>query len=297
MTLPTPDHELTIVPVRNYGRLLAGAVICGASVWLAHGVITNPNFEWEVVFEYLFAPVVMSGLGLTLMLTVAAMAVGISLGVIVAVMRISPSRLLSIPASFYLWFFRGTPVLVQLIFWYNLAILVPVVSIGIPFGPTLFHGSANDLITPYTAALLGLGLNEGAYMAEIVRAGILGVEPGQQEAARALGMTRSKILRRIVLPQAIRIIIPPTGNETIGMLKTTSLVSVITLSDLLYSVQTISSRTFQVIPLLLVACLWYLFMTSILAIAQGFIENWLNPSSQSESGLRRFFNLSERAVR
>jgi ABC-type amino acid transport system permease subunit len=190
----------------------------------------------------------------------------------------------------YIWFFRGTPVLVQLIFWFNLAILIPVVTIGVPFGPTFFKGSANDLITPYTAALLGLGLNEAAYMAEIVRAGILSIDAGQPEAARALGMTPAKILRRIVLPQAIRVIIPPTGNETIGMLKATSLVSVISLSDLLYSVQTISSRTFQVIPLLLVACIWYLLLTSLLSLVQDWIESRFATGAQPGSRSRGMFN-------
>lgn len=266
------DHKLTVVPVRKPGRWIAAAAMAAAAIWLAHGIATNPNFEWGVVFANLFEPIVLKGLGLTLWLTVAAMAIGIVLSVFVAVMRISENPFLNIPAGLYLWFFRGTPILVQLIFWYNLAFLIPHIVIGIPFGPTFFEGSANDLITPYSAALLGLGLNEGAYMAEIVRAGIMSVDRGQQEAARALGMSPGQILRRIVLPQAVRVIVPPTGNETIGMLKMTSLVSVIALSDLLYSVQTISSRTFQTIPLLLVACLWYLVVTTLMTLIQGRIE-------------------------
>lgn len=266
------DHNLTVVPVRKPGRWIAGAVMAAAAIWLTYGVVTNSNFQWDVVLANLFEPVVLQGLGLTLWLTVAAMGIGIVLSVILAVMRISENPFLSIPAGLYLWFFRGTPILVQLIFWYNLAFLIPEIVIGIPFGPTFFRGSANDLITPYSAALLGLGLNEGAYMAEIVRAGIMSVDQGQQEAARALGMRPGQILRRIVLPQAVRVIVPPTGNETIGMLKMTSLVSVIALSDLLYSVQTISSRTFQTIPLLLVACAWYLAITSVMTAVQGRIE-------------------------
>ena len=266
------DHNLTVVPVRKPGRWIAGAVMAAAAIWLTYGVVTNSNFQWDVVLANLFEPVVLQGLGLTLWLTVAAMGIGIVLSVILAVMRISENPFLSIPAGLYLWFFRGTPILVQLIFWYNLAFLIPEIVIGIPFGPTFFRGSANDLITPYSAALLGLGLNEGAYIAEIVRAGIMSVDQGQQEAARALGMRPGQILRRIVLPQAVRVIVPPTGNETIGMLKMTSLVSVIALSDLLYSVQTISSRTFQTIPLLLVACAWYLAITSVMTAVQGRIE-------------------------
>ncbi|ABE37025.1 amino ABC transporter, permease, 3-TM region, His/Glu/Gln/Arg/opine family domain protein [Paraburkholderia xenovorans LB400] len=270
-----PDHELEVLSGRKWGRWLAAVIMAVLAVWLGWGVVTNPNFQWDVVFQYLTAHVVLSGLGLTLWLTCAAMAIGIVLGTLLAVMRTSSNPFLSVPAQLYLWFFRGTPVLVQLIFWFNLAILIPQISIAIPFGPVLFHGSANDLITPYTAALLGLGLNEGAYMAEIVRAGILSIDPGQQEAARALGMTPARILRRIVLPQAIRIIVPPAGNETIGMLKTTSLVSVIALSDLLYSVESVSSRTFQTIPLLVVACIWYLVVTSVLSLLQSRIERHL----------------------
>lgn len=266
------DHKLTVVPVRKPGRWIAAVAMAAVAIWLTHGIVTNSNFQWDVVLANLFAPIILQGLGLTLWLTVAAMCIGTVLSVIVAIMRISENPFLNIPAGLYLWFFRGTPILVQLIFWYNLAFLIPEIVIGIPFGPTFFKGSANDLITPYSAALLGLGLNEGAYMAEIVRAGILSVDQGQQEAARALGMRPGQILRRIVLPQALRVIVPPTGNETIGMLKMTSLVSVIALSDLLYSVQTISSRTFQTIPLLLVACAWYLAITSVMTAIQGRIE-------------------------
>lgn len=295
---PTPPvPNLIVVPVRHVGRWVSGAIMVAAALWMLRGMIENPNFEWETVFEYLFAPVVLTGLGLTLWLTAASMAIGICLGVLVAVMRISPNRFVSIPASLYIWFFRGTPVLVQLIFWFNLAILIPIITIGIPFGPTFFKGSANDLITPYTAALLGLGLNEAAYMAEIVRAGILSIDSGQPEAARALGMTPAKILRRIVLPQAIRVIIPPTGNETIGMLKATSLVSVISLSDLLYSVQTISSRTFQVIPLLLVACVWYLVLTSLLSVVQDWIESRFAAGAPSGTRARGLFNRLTRGAK
>jgi polar amino acid transport system permease protein len=261
-----------VVPVGRIGDRIGLAAIGIAAMWIIHTLVVNPNFGWSVVRHYLFAPVVLHGLGLTLVLTITSMAIGIVLSVFLAVMKLSPKAYLRLPADAYLWFFRGTPLLVQLIFWYNLAFLFPDITIGIPFGPTLFHGSANDLITPATAALLGLALNEGAYMAEIVRAGIMSVDPGQQEAARALGMTGPQIMARIVLPQAIRIIVPPTGNQTIGMLKTTSLVSVIAMSDLLYSVQTISSRTFQTIPLLIVACVWYLLMTSILSAIQTRIE-------------------------
>ncbi|HEY0124270.1 MAG TPA: amino acid ABC transporter permease [Rhizobium sp.] len=267
-----PQEAPVVIPAGRRRDRIGIIVLFCALVGVAAELVRNTHFDWPVVFSYLFAPIVMSGLGLTLWLTVASMAIGTALSIVLAVMRMSSRIWLRVPASLYLWFFRGTPLLVQLIFWYNLAFLYPDIYIAIPFGPLLYEGSVNDLITPYTAALLGLALNEGAYMAEIVRAGILSVDPGQQEAARALGMTNGKILRRIVLPQALRVIIPPTGNQTISMLKTTSLVSVIALSDLLYAVQTIASRTFETIPLLIVACLWYLAMTSLMSLLQGWLE-------------------------
>jgi polar amino acid transport system permease protein len=172
----------------------------------------------------------------------------------------------------YVWFFRGVPVLVQLVFWYNLSALLPRISFGIPFGPEFASGQTNTLITPLLAAILGLGLNEAAYMAEIVRGGLLGVDPGQREASAALGISHARTLRRVVLPQAMRFIVPPTGSQVINMLKATSLVSVIALADLLYTVQSIYNRTFETIPLLIVACLWYLVMTSVLYVGQSFIE-------------------------
>jgi polar amino acid transport system permease protein len=203
------------------------------------------------------------------------------LSVAIATLRLSVNPLLSGFSSGYIWFFRGTPVLVQLIFWYNLAALYPEINIGIPHVFILYQGSTNDLITPYTAAILGLGLNEAAYMAEIIRAGMASVDHGQQEAARALGMNKGQWLRRIILPQAIPFIIPPTGNQVIGMLKTTSLVSVISLSDLLYSAQSIYSRTFENIPLLIVACIWYLVATTLLSWLQARIENHFRKGKNS----------------
>jgi polar amino acid transport system permease protein len=269
----TATDGLIVVPARHPGRwiVLAGLLLVAGAV--AHSVIANPRFQWGVVGQYLFSPLILMGLVNTLWLTVVAMLVGLVLGVIIAVMRISSNPLIAGAAQIFLWFFRGTPALVQLVFWYNLAALYPTYSIGIPLlAPDFLHGSVNDIITPYTAAILGLGLNEGAYMGEIVRAGILSVENGQIDAARALGMTPFTAMRRIILPQAMRFIVPPLGNETIGMLKTTSIVSVIALSDLLYSAQTIYSRTFQTIPLLIVASIWYLAVTSLLSLAQTQIE-------------------------
>lgn len=268
-----------VVPAGQRGNQIGMALLCLVLCALVAELYRNPNFQWDVVFRYLFSPIVMKGLGLTIWLTIAAMVIGVIISVIVAVMRLSDKPWLRVPAQLYLWFFRGTPLLVQLIFWYNLAFLYPELRIALPGGPVLYEGSINDFITPQTAALIGLALNEGAYMAEIVRSGIISVDPGQQEAARALGMTPRKVLRRIVLPQAIRIIIPPTGNQAISMLKMTSMVSVIAMYDLLYAVQTISSRTFQTMPLLIVACIWYLVLTTLLGIGQRQLEKHFNARS------------------
>jgi polar amino acid transport system permease protein len=215
------------------------------------------------------------------------MAIAIVLGVVVALMRLSPNPVLRTAANFYTWFFRGTPLLVQLIFLFNISALYPVIGVGIPFGPTLFELPVNEILTPVVVAIVGLSLNESAYMAEIVRAGINSVDRGQTEAAQALGLPRSTVMRRIVLPQAMRVIVPPTGNETISMLKYTSLVSVIALPELLYSAQIIYSRTFETIPLLVVASLWYLLITSILTVGQTFLERKFSRNSRGNESLKQ----------
>jgi polar amino acid transport system permease protein len=264
--------ELKAVPVRHPGRWLAGAAVTVIAAALIHSAATNPRFGWGTVGHYLLSAPVLDGLVVTLELTVVSMVVGIVLGVVLAVMRLSPNPLVAGASWAYIWVFRGTPVLVQLLFWNFISALYPTIDLGIPFGPSFIHADANHLISAFTAAILGLGLNEGAYMAEIVRAGILSVDEGQTQAAHSLGMTRLTTLRRIVLPQAMRVIIPPTGNETISMLKTSSLVSVIAYTELLYSVQQIYSVNYRTIPLLLVASIWYLAVTSILSIGQYYLE-------------------------
>jgi polar amino acid transport system permease protein len=271
---PGPPEQIKAVPVRHPGQWVAAAIVAIIVVALAKSVATNDRFEWNVVGDYLFDSRVLDGVVKTIELTVLAMAIGIVLGVLLAVMRLSPNRLVSSPSWAYIWFFRGTPVLVQIILWFNLAALYPTVDLGIPFGPAFIHLDANQVITPFVAGMLALGLNEGAYMSEIVRAGIISVDEGQTEAAKALGLTRSQTMRRIVLPQAMRVIIPPTGNETISMLKFTSLVSVIAVAELLYSVQLIYAQSYQVIPLLLVASIWYLAMTSVLSVGQYYLERY-----------------------
>jgi polar amino acid transport system permease protein len=267
-------EEIRAVPVRHPGRWVAAVIVLVVAASLINSAATNPHFEWSVVGEYMTDARVLEGLRVTLELTVIAMAIGITLGVALAVMRLSPNPIVSGASWLYIWFFRGTPVLVQLIFWYNIAALYPKLGLGIPFGPSLVHPNVNSLIKPFTAAILGLGLNEGAYMAEIVRAGIISVDEGQVEAAQSLGMTRLQTMRRIVMPQAMRVVIPPTGNETISMLKTTSLVSVIAVADLLYAVTNIYSTNFKTIPLLITASLWYLICTSVLYVGQYYLERY-----------------------
>jgi polar amino acid transport system permease protein len=264
--------ELRAVPVRHPGRWVAVAALAVLAAMFVNTVLTNDGFRWPVVWEYLFSPPVLNGLRNTLVLTVLSMLIGIVGGVALAVMRLSPNWVLSSVAGVYIWLFRGTPLIAQLLFWNFLAALYPRLSLGIPFGPEFVSVDTNTLINQFVACLLGLGLNEAAYMAEIVRGGIQSVDKGQEEAAGALGMSRTQTLRRIVLPQAMRVIIPPTGNETISMLKTTSLVVTIGYFELLTSVQRIYSTNFQTIPLLIVAALWYLALTSLLSIGQGFLE-------------------------
>lgn len=267
-----PLSARKVKPVRRPGRWVASAVVIVLAVAVLQSVLANPRFQWDVVGRYFTAPQILSGLLMTIQLTVVSMLIGVILGVALALMQLSRIPLLSGASGLYVWFFRGTPLLVQIIFWFNLSALYPEIGIGIPFGPQLVSFNANEFITPLVAAVLALSLNEGAYMAEIVRAGLISVDEGQLEAAHSLGMSRGRAIRRIVLPQAMRVIIPPTGNEAIGMLKTTSLVSVVAVTDLLYSAQIISSTTFQTIPLLIVASAWYILMTTILTFGQYFLE-------------------------
>jgi polar amino acid transport system permease protein len=271
---PVPPDEIRAIPVRHPGRWIAAAIVLVLAAALGKSFATNPRFQWGIVGHYFFSSRVLHGLVTTLELTATAMAIGIALGIVLAVMRLSRNPLVSGASWMYIWLFRGTPVLVQILLWYNISALYPHVSLGIPFGPEFAQFSANSVITPFIAAMLALGLNEGAYMAEIVRAGIISVEEGQVDAAQALGMTRLQTIRRVVLPQAMRVIIPPTGNETISMLKTSSLAAVIATTELLYSVQLIYAVNYRTIPLLLVASIWYLIVTTMLSIGQYYLERY-----------------------
>jgi polar amino acid transport system permease protein len=269
---PEPPEEIQAVPVRHFGRWVAAAIVLLIVASLIRSAIENPNFEWDVVGQYLFDHRILDGLVKTLELTALGMVIGIALGLVLAVMRLSPNPLIRGSSWTYIWAFRGTPLLVQILLWNFISALYPTIDLGIPFGPSFIHLNANDFITPFLAGTLALGLNEGAYMAEIVRAGIISVEEGQTDAAQALGMTRFQTMRHIVLPQAMRVIIPPTGNETISMLKNTVLVSTIAVYEVLYSAQLIYAQNFQQIPLLIVVCIWYLAITSVFSVGQFFLE-------------------------
>ena len=220
------------------------------------------------------------------------MVIGIVLGVILALMRLSRNPVLSTVSWVYIWFFRGTPLLVQILIFFNIAALYPTIGLGIPLGPSFIHLNGTNLVTPFFAGMLALGLNEGAYMSEIVRAGIISVDEGQFDAAKAVGMTQGQTMRRVVLPQAMRVIIPPTGNETISMLKNSSLVYVIAVKELLYTVTLIYSVNYKVIPLLIVASIWYLAATTVMSIGQYYLERHYGrggPGAQSATLIERVF--------
>jgi polar amino acid transport system permease protein len=262
------------VPVRRPGRWIAAAIVLIIAASIVRAVIIDSGFQWHVVGQFLFDHRILSGMLKTIELTVLSMLIGVVLGLLLAVMRLSPNPVVSWFSWLYIWFFRGTPLLVQLLFWNFGAALFPHISLGVPFGgPAIIHPSYNTVITGFVAALLGFGLNEGAYMAEIVRAGIISVDEGQTQAAQSLGMSRLQTMRLIVLPQAMRVIIPPTGNETISMLKNTSLAIVLgSVFELTFAAQQIYAANFKTIPLLIVASIWYLALTSVLYVGQFFVE-------------------------
>ncbi|WP_297739315.1 amino acid ABC transporter permease [uncultured Tessaracoccus sp.] len=267
-------------PVPRPGTWAAAVIVALLSACLAYSLVTNPNYRWDVVGQYLFDSRVLQGVGWTLTLTAASMVLGVALAVTTAVMRMSTNPVLRGVAYAYIWFFRGTPIYTQLIFWGIIAILYPTISFGIPFGPELFSFDTQAVMDGFIAkgflpALLGLGLNEGAYLSEIVRSGLNSIDRGQWEASTALGMKRSTTLRRIIIPQAMRVIVPPTGNETISMLKTTSLVTAVPFTlDLTFATQAIGNQSFLPVPLLITAAIWYLLITSLLMVGQSRIETY-----------------------
>lgn len=261
------------VPVRHPGRWISAIIIIGVLALFMQSLVTNPNFRWDIVGTYILDVKVVQGVGWTLILTVASMVLAIVLAILLAFMRQSENPVFRWSSWAWVWFFRGTPVYTQLIFWGLIAVLYPRISAGVPFGPQLFSMDTSAVITALVAAILGLGLNESAYLAEIFRAGLKSVDRGQMEAAEALGMGKTKIMWRIILPQAMRVIVPPTGNETIGMLKTTSLVLAVPFTlDLTFATNTLANRTYLPVPLLIVAAIWYLVITSLLMVGQHYIE-------------------------
>lgn len=268
-------ERIHAIPVRYPGRWVSAAVVAVLAAMVLHALITNDTFAWPTVAEYLFAAPVMRGVAWTLALTVGSMVLAAGLAVLLAIMRESANPVMRWVAWVYIWVFRGTPIYTQLALWGLIAVIFPRLSLGIPFGPEFFSFSTKDVFTAAVAAFIGLGLNEAAYLSEIVRAGLESVDRGQHEAARALGMKEGLILRRIVLPQAMRVIVPPTGNETISMLKTTSLVVAVPfIYELNFATNAIGNRIFQPVPLLIVACIWYLAITSVLMVGQHYLERY-----------------------
>ncbi|WP_409181052.1 amino acid ABC transporter permease [Amycolatopsis sp. VS8301801F10] len=263
-----------VVPLRRPGRWIAAVLALGCLAFLLRSVATNPNFDWPIAARYFTSRAVLDGLVVTLWLTAVTVVAGFVLGIVLAVMRISGNPVLASLSWGYVWLFRSTPLLVQLLFWFNIGALYPTLSIGIPFGPTLQTIDLVNLIGPTAAAVIGLVLHEAAYAAEIVRGGLLSVDQGQVEAAQALGLRPWRTFRRIVLPQAMRSIVPAAGNMLIGTLKGTSMVSVLAVEDLLYAVQLMYNRNYRIIPLLLVATLWYVLVTSLLSVVQYYVERF-----------------------
>ncbi len=270
-------HPLPVVPVKYYGRWVGAAVVLVLVAFLAKTFATS-QIDWSITARYLTQANIIEGAVNTVVISVVAQALGIGLGVLAAVMRLSGNPVTSSVAAAYIWFFRGTPVLVQLLVWYNLSLVFPTLSL-----PGIAEWQTNDIMTPFLAALLGLGINEGAYMAEIVRAGIGSVDRGQTEAAHALGMSPAKTMRRVVLPQAMRVIVPPTGNEFINMLKTSSLAYAIQYGELLQSAVKIYSNNLAVVELLFTVSIWYLLLTSIFSIGQHFVEKRFARGTHSPS--------------
>lgn len=279
--------RIDAVPVRHPWRWVAIAVIAVLAAMFANMVLTNDAFEWSFVFQAMGQSPVLRGLYIgTLLTTVLSMLVGVSGGVLFAVMRLSTNPVLSGVAWLFTWFFRAVPRYVLLATMGALGILFQKgLGLGVPFDWKIMEllgldGSlrfatlnANELFSGLFGAVLGLGLSEAAYMAEIARAGILSVDKGQAEAAQALGMSSGRTMRRIVLPQAMRVMVPPTGNETIAMVKDTSLLIALPLTtELFFQLSSIGSRTFKTFPSFVAATLWYLIITSVLMVGQFYLE-------------------------
>lgn len=273
-------EPLPIVRLRHWGRWVSAAVIVALLVLLGFA-LAQAQIEWGSVPDFVFYRVMALGLLNTVVLAVIAQAIAIVLGILIALLRLSANPVAKWFAAAYIWLFRGLPVLLQILIWYNLALIFPTVSIPLPFGGYLVHEPTNMLISAFTAALLGLALNESAYMAEIVRAGLSSVDAGQTEAAKSIGMTPGATLRRVVLPQAMRVIIPPTGNDFINMLKGTSMASVIGVTELIHAANNISSNNLLVMETLIAAAIWYMVVVTVAGVGQHYLERSFGAADRS----------------
>ncbi|WNI29294.1 amino acid ABC transporter permease [Streptomyces sp. ITFR-6] len=271
---PTPStpaagpEAIKAIPVRHYGRYVSAVIAIAALVAIIYA-FSQGKINWGAVPDYFFDDRIVKGVGQTLLLTALSMVIGVVGGILLAVMRLSKNPVTSSIAWSYIWFFRGTPVLVQLFVWFNLGLVFQYINLG-----PIYKDYWSSFMTPLLTALLGLGLNEAAYMAEICRAGLLSVDEGQTEASHALGMSHGKTLRRVVIPQAMRVIVPPTGNEVINMLKTTSLVAAVQFYELFKYAQDIGQASGAPVEMYFLAAAWYLIMTSVLSIGQYYLERY-----------------------
>ncbi|MEU7527505.1 amino acid ABC transporter permease [Saccharothrix sp. NPDC042600] len=283
--LHEPDDlsRLKVVPARHPWRWVGVVVVFVLVAQFVHGLATNPGWDWPTFFQYFTAPSILRAVGVTLELTLYGTAIGFALGVVLALMRLSRSRFLSGVSWAYTWAFRSIPLIVQLLFWFNISYLYAELHVGIPFGPAFFGVETKDLISPMGAAVLGLGLHQAAYAAEIVRSGIISVDHGQWEAAAALGIPKARQFRRIVLPQAMRSILPNAANEVISLFKGTSIVSVVAIGELFYQVQVVYGRNARVVALLMVATVWYIVLTTLLSILQHYVEKRYAKGATRES--------------
>ncbi|MFE2725275.1 amino acid ABC transporter permease [Kitasatospora sp. NPDC059327] len=269
-----PDPSARLVARRRPGQWVSAAVALSLFAMVVNSVIRNKAFQWDVVADWFTATSVLNGLTLTLWLTAVTLGLGFVLGTVLATMRLSTNPVLRTLSWVYIWIFRSTPALVQLLLFFNIGALYPTLGLGIPFGPEFITVKTVNLFGPTLTALVGLTLLEAAYAAEVVRGGILSVDRGQLEAASALGLSRWRVLRRIIVPQAMRSIVPTAGNMLISALKGTSIISVLAVSDLLYSVQLVYLQSYQVIPMLMVATIWYIVITTVLSIGQYYVERY-----------------------
>lgn len=273
---PAPEHlddaDLVVARTRHPWRWVISAAVLVVVAQFVHGLATNPGWDWPTFAQYFTAKSVLAALWMTIKLTLWGTVLGFALGVLLAIGRLSNNPVLQVISWTYIWAFRSIPLIVQLLFWFNIAYLYQTLSIGIPFGPGFFEFNVTGVISGFTAAVIGLALHQAAYSAEIIRAGIISVDHGQIEAANALGIPRARQFFKIVLPQAMRSILPNAANEVISLFKGTSIVSTMAIAELFYQVQVVFGRNGRVVPLLLVATVWYIILTTLLSIAQYYVE-------------------------